>query len=88
VARRVFSPVVPIRPAVLDYRSAIRHEGGRVLFAWMIGLMPGTAVVGWGEERRLIVHVIDDRMYDGRDLQQLEQRLLRVLGEQPPAEAP
>jgi multicomponent Na+:H+ antiporter subunit E len=80
VARRVFSPSLPIRPEVIDYHCTIDHEGGRVLFVWMIGLMPGTAGVGWGERGRVPVHVIDRGMYNADDLRCLENRLLAVFG--------
>jgi multicomponent Na+:H+ antiporter subunit E len=77
VARRALSPAMPLDGALIEYRSGLHRETGRVLFAWMIGLMPGTACVGL-ESSVLTVHVIDRGTYDAEDLRRLENRLAAV----------
>lgn len=79
VSRRVCSPTLPVAPEVIRYRCAIEDAMGRVLFVWMVGLMPGTAPVGWDDSETLAVHVIDRRVYDRDGLGQLERRLRAVL---------
>jgi multicomponent Na+:H+ antiporter subunit E len=79
VARRVLSPSLPVSPDVIEYDSRIESRGGQVLFVWMIGLMPGTAGVGWQEDGRVRVHVIDRHRYDEGSLRTLESKLRAVL---------
>lgn len=78
VARRVFSPALPTRPDLLSYETTLSGQAARVLFVWMIGLMPGTACVGLESGNRLTVHVIDKTTYRARDLQALERRIAAV----------
>jgi multicomponent Na+:H+ antiporter subunit E len=78
VARRVLSPSLPVSPDVIEYDSRIESRGGQVLFVWMIGLMPGTASVGWHDDGRVIVHVIDQHRYEQGSLRKLESRLRAV----------
>jgi multicomponent Na+:H+ antiporter subunit E len=77
VARRALSPALPIDGGLVEYESRLEGETARVFFAWMVGLMPGTACVGL-ESSRLTVHVIDRRAYDAGDLRELEIRLAAV----------
>jgi multicomponent Na+:H+ antiporter subunit E len=87
VARRALSPAMPLEGHLVEYDSRLGDERARVLFAWMIGLMPGTACVGL-EGSALTVHVIDRRAYDADDLRALEIRLAAVFtGSRPAARA-
>lgn len=57
VARRVLSPALPIHPGVVQIRTRLRSELGRLLLANSITLTPGTLTVDV-EEDRLLVHWI------------------------------
>lgn len=80
VARRAFSPGMPLQPEFISYETTLANEAGQVLFTWMIGLMPGTVCVDWENDRHLTVHVIDRSMYNRNDLRELESRIGAVLG--------
>ena len=58
VARRVLSPSLPIRPAVVEIRTGLQSELGRLILANSITLTPGTLTVEV-EGDRLLVHWID-----------------------------
>jgi multicomponent Na+:H+ antiporter subunit E len=58
VARRVLSPSLPIRPAVVEVRTELRSALGRMLLANSITLTPGTLTIDV-EDDRLLVHWID-----------------------------
>jgi multicomponent Na+:H+ antiporter subunit E len=79
VAVRALSPVLPIHAAVIRYESRLPGDTARVLLAWMVGLMPGTACVGL-DGTTLSVHVIDRRAYGSTDLRRLERRIGDVFG--------
>ena len=58
VARRVLSPSLPINPGVVQVRTGLRSELGRLLLANSITLTPGTLTVDVDDDR-LLVHWID-----------------------------
>jgi multicomponent Na+:H+ antiporter subunit E len=58
VARRVLTPSLPIRPAVVEIRTELESALGRMLLANSITLTPGTLVVDVQRDR-LFVHWID-----------------------------
>jgi multicomponent Na+:H+ antiporter subunit E len=58
VARRVLSPSLPIRPAVVEIETELESALGRLMLANSITLTPGTLVVDVNGER-LFVHWID-----------------------------
>lgn len=58
MARRVLSPALPIRPAVVRIRTVLESDLGRLLLANSITLTPGTLAVDV-EEGELLVHWID-----------------------------
>lgn len=78
VARRAFSRSMPLEPAFLHYQTSIRSEAGRVLFIWVIGMMPGTASVDLQHTDRITVHVIDIREYNESNLRRIEQKIAAV----------
>ncbi len=58
VARRVLTPSLPIRPAVVEVRTALTSRLGRLLLANSITLTPGTLSVDVRGDR-ILVHWID-----------------------------
>lgn len=58
VARRVLSPSLPIRPAVVEVQTKLESSLGRLLLANSITLTPGTLSVDMQGER-ILVHWID-----------------------------
>lgn len=58
VARRVLSPSLPIRPAVVEVRTGLRSPLGKLLLANSITLTPGTLSVDVAGDR-ILVHWID-----------------------------
>jgi multicomponent Na+:H+ antiporter subunit E len=58
VARRVLSPALPIRPAVVRVRTGLQSSLGRLLLANSITLTPGTLSVDVKDDI-ILVHWID-----------------------------
>ena len=58
VARRVLSPSLPIRPAVVEIRTGLKSPLGKLLLANSITLTPGTLSVDVKDDR-ILVHWID-----------------------------
>jgi multicomponent Na+:H+ antiporter subunit E len=72
VARRVLSPSLPIRPAVVEVKTELRSALGRMLLANSITLTPGTLTIDV-EDDRLLVHWID--CPPGTDLERATQAI-------------
>jgi len=66
VARRVISPTLPIHPELVEVRTGLTSDLGRMLLANSITLTPGTLTVE-AEGDRLLVHWIDST--PGSDLE-------------------
>jgi len=66
VARRVISPTLPIHPELVEVRTGLRSDLGRMLLANSITLTPGTLTVE-AEGDRLLIHWIDST--PGSDLE-------------------
>lgn len=58
MARRVLSPSLPIRPAVIEVETGLQSSLGRLLLANSITLTPGTLTVDVQGER-LLIHWVD-----------------------------
>ena len=58
VARRVLSPSLPLRPALVEVRTELHSSLGRLILANSITLTPGTLSVDVREEY-LLIHWID-----------------------------
>lgn len=58
VARRVLSPSLPIRPALVEVRTALQSNLGRLILANSITLTPGTLSVDLRGDH-ILVHWID-----------------------------
>ena len=74
VARRAWSPGLPIDPGVVEVPLRLEGTPARVAFAWAMSLMPGTATVTL-EEDRVTVHALDQRLPVEARLLELERRL-------------
>jgi multicomponent Na+:H+ antiporter subunit E len=72
LARRVLSPSLPIRPAVVEVTTELQSPLGRMLLANSITLTPGTLVIDVIDDR-LLVHWID--CPPGTDLAQATQAI-------------
>jgi multicomponent Na+:H+ antiporter subunit E len=58
MARRVLSPSLPIRPAVVEVRTGLQSSLGKLLLANSITLTPGTLSVDVRDDR-ILVHWVD-----------------------------
>ncbi|MCG6965069.1 MAG: Na+/H+ antiporter subunit E [Chromatiaceae bacterium] len=58
MARRVLSPSLPIRPALVQVKTSLRSDLGRLVLANSITLTPGTLSVDVDDDT-LLVHWID-----------------------------
>lgn len=58
MARRVLSPSLPLRPAVVEVKTQLQSELGRLLLANSITLTPGTLSVDLRDDR-ILVHWVD-----------------------------
>ncbi|MBB1012962.1 multicomponent Na+:H+ antiporter subunit E [Dietzia kunjamensis] len=80
VARRAFTPAMPIAPLVTRVPIGVRHPGGRRLALWMINLMPGSLVVdegdGWAD-----LHILSDDIDAETSWRKLDRRISRIVGD-------
>ena len=60
VARMALSPVLPLRPGVVSYRTAIPEGTRRQAFTTFVSLLPGTLPLGDDDQGRIAVHCLDD----------------------------
>ncbi len=72
MARRVLSPSLPIRPALVEIKTGLSSSLGRMLLANSITLTPGTLSVDI-EDDRILVHWVD--CTPGTDLEAATQRI-------------
>ncbi len=72
MARRVLSPSLPIRPAIVHIKTSLRSDLGRLVLANSITLTPGTLTVDV-EDDTLTIHWID--CPPGTDLQSATQTI-------------
>jgi len=81
VARRAFSPSMPMQPALIRFQLRLQSPPAAAFLAWTIGLLPGTASVrlrgNWLE-----VHVLDDRQPVGRSLREVEARVAALFSQE------
>lgn len=80
IARRAFSPSLPLKPGYVTYRVALPPGTSRNLFTSVTSLMPGTLPSGTGDSDGVIYHCLDVDQPVLRDLGQEEVRLIVALG--------
>jgi len=79
VARRAFSPSLPLDPAFVLYRIRLPDEGARIFFTNSISLLPGTFSARI-EGSELCVHLLADSPDVVKKLGELEERVADVFG--------
>jgi multicomponent Na+:H+ antiporter subunit E len=77
VARRAFSPSLPLSPAFLHYPIRLQDETARVLFINTISLLPGTFSADL-QDRALTVHLLSADPEARSRLAVLEDQVARV----------
>lgn len=77
VARRTLSPVMPLAPALVTYRTQLGAGAPRVLFAGTLSLLPGSLCVSI-ENDSLQVHVLDAGQDVKADLGDVERRIAAI----------
>jgi multicomponent Na+:H+ antiporter subunit E len=93
IARRAFSPSLPLSTGWLVYSSRLPRDVPLNLFMSMASLMPGTLCTGTDDSGDLIVHCLDVGQPVASQLADEEARLAAALGllaatEPPPGDAP
>lgn len=83
IARRAFSPSLPLKPGYVTYPVALPPGTSRNLFTSVTSLMPGTLPSGTGESDGVIYHCLDVDQPVVQDLGQEEARLVAALGGAP-----
>jgi multicomponent Na+:H+ antiporter subunit E len=84
VARRVFAPGLPIAPALVPYSVGLNPGGpSAVFFANVISLLPGTLCARI-DGRKLLIHVIDANTAYLAQLEELEEIIGELFGEERP----
>lgn len=82
VARRAFTPSLPIAPGFVEYRCRLSSTSAQLFFADLITLMPGTLSARI-DDRNLVIHALDVRANVEAGLRQLEDKVVDLFGEQP-----
>jgi multicomponent Na+:H+ antiporter subunit E len=83
IARRAFSPSLPLAPGYVTYPVALPPGTSRNLFTSVTSLMPGTLPTGTGESDGVIYHCLDIDQAVIQDLEREEARLVTALGGAP-----
>ena len=83
IARRAFSPSLPLKPGYVAYPVALPPGTSRNLFTSVTSLMPGTLPSGTSESGDVIYHCLDVDQPVVQDLGQEEARLVAALGGAP-----
>ena len=86
IARRAFSPSLPLSPGWLVYSSRLPPDVPRNVFMSMASLMPGTLCTGTDASGDLIVHCLDVGQPVASQLADEEARIVAALDLPPQAE--
>ena len=78
VALRAMRPTVNVDPTVIVHVFKVKTESARVLFLWVVSLLPGTAGVDLHGDQAW-VHVLDETLADPKKLEDLERRIASML---------
>jgi multicomponent Na+:H+ antiporter subunit E len=80
IARRAFSPSLPLKPGYVTYPVALPPGTSRNLFTSLTSLMPGTLPTGTDESGHVIYHCLDVEQPVQQELGQEEAQLVAALG--------
>jgi multicomponent Na+:H+ antiporter subunit E len=86
VAQRALRPQLNLHPVVIRYRFRLRQEPARVLFVWVVSLLPGTAGIDLQGDQAA-VHVLDSSLADQEKLRKLETRIAELFESTPRGES-
>ena len=79
VARRAYSPNLPLTPAVLNYPLRLPEGASRVFFTNSVSLLPGTLSAGVSGHV-LRIHILDKKPPVIRSLNKLELKVASIFG--------
>lgn len=79
VARRAYSPRLPLKPACITYPIRLPEGAAQTFFANIISLLPGTLCAGI-KDRTMHIHVLDETAHVIRELETLESRIAAIFG--------
>lgn len=79
VARRALARRPRVNPGELEYRTRLQAGLPRIVFIYLLGLLPGTLCMEI-EDGRLIIHVIDRDAGAGEELRRLEHAIGAFFG--------
>lgn len=80
VARRAFSPAMPLRTGFVTFRVAAPPGDDRSLFTGLTSLMPGSVPAGVDASGDVIFHCLDTEQPVAAQLSAYESRLAEALG--------
>jgi multicomponent Na+:H+ antiporter subunit E len=80
VALRALKPDMPLNPGFEKYPVRLKSEAAKVLFMWVISLLPGTASAADNKEH-LMVHFLNHNPRNIAKLSDLEKRIGWLFGE-------
>ncbi|WP_291319158.1 Na+/H+ antiporter subunit E [Desulfonatronospira sp.] len=74
VTSRAFRPSMPLKAGIITHTVRLEHPTAKVLFVWVVSLLPGTASVQFTQQV-LHIHVLDMHQPHLQRLQDLEERI-------------
>jgi len=74
VTSRAFKPSLPLETGIIMHKVRLEHPTARVLFVWVVSLLPGTASVQLTDQV-LRIHVLDTEQPHQERLKDLEKRI-------------
>ena len=80
VAWRALNPRYTIAPRVMTYNFRLKNEIARACMANVISLLPGTLSLEL-QEGSVLVHLLDEKFSDIKELRILEKRIAALFGE-------
>lgn len=79
VARRAFTPSLPIAPGFVEYQCRLSTTSARLFFADLITLLPGT-LSARANDSHIVVHALDVTSDVQASLAALEERVAALFG--------
>jgi len=82
VARMALSPVLPLRPGIISYRTSLPDGTRRQAFCTVASLLPGTLPLGADGEGGIAVHCLDAGQPVAEQLAAEEEKLTRAFSQE------